>query len=365
MVLSENKNIWIDKHLKFIIASTLKKDAKCITKDFLSTLIELDLSDCMIQDLFGLEYAINLKHLNLSKNQITDANNLKYLKKLENLDLCHNHLDDISFLYKLTCLKSIDLSRNNIYHISDISNLKELIMLNISNNNIRDLSPITELEYKNLKVIATDQCILLNSVDINYGEDYIFSTPIKWNENTNVYLDNIQVSGKYHTIKSNKKPSFLYSISKVIVKKIFSNCLLKADFYHEVPFLKSGVLSGTIIQPILLKNTFIPSGLLNQNHTKQTANIYGEVKIDNYDITDEHIDKELKGKVITIITKDGDKIKCIINKNGKYKFKDLPSGRYTIIFPFLDKYKYLTPSLYICNLKEGENSEINLLLSKK
>lgn len=366
IVLIKNlKSNWIDTHLRFVLASLFKKKPSEITKDFLKTLKEIDLSDSGIIDLEGIQYATNLNTLNLSKNEIFDASLLSELNELRNLELSENKIEDITFLSKLKNIKSVGLDSNNISFVSEINNLNNLVLINLSNNNIKDLSFISTLHSKNVKVIASEQCVILNPISINYGDDYLFESPIYWNNETKVSLDNIQVKGIYDYVKTNKRPSFLYSISKIIIKNIHSECILKADFYHEVSFLKSGILSGVLIQPINIKFTCSQFNILKINKENTLGSIYGKIEIES--TTQDVFENELflKNNLLTMINADGEKISCLTNKKGQYKFSNLKKGRYTILFPFLAKFKYVTPSLHICNLKEGENLAVNSTLIKK
>lgn len=245
---------WISKNLRCAIAKSCNKEPYQITKDYLKTIREIDLSDRRIYDLTGIQYAINLNSINLNKNEIVDANLLTELTKLNNLELSENRIEDISFLVNLKRLKSIGLDSNNISKVPNLEKLRYLDLINISDNKISDLSFIDTLHHKNVKIIASEQLVLLDSILIDFGEDITFKTPIRWDKETDVLFDNIQITGKYDDIKTNKRPSFLYSTSEILIKNICSDCLIKAEFYHEVPFLKSGTLSGIFIQPILIEN---------------------------------------------------------------------------------------------------------------
>ncbi len=364
-MINNLKSNWIDTHLRFVLANLFKKKSSEITKDFLKTLKEIDLSDTGITALEGIQYATNLNSLNLSKNEISDASLLSELNELRNLELSENKIDDITFLSKLKNIKSIGLDSNNISFVNDISNLNNLMLINLSNNNIKDLSFISKLHSENVKVIASEQCIVLNPISVNCGDDYLFESPIYWNEETKVSLDNIQVKGMYDYVKTNKRPSFLYSISKILIKNVCSECILKADFYHEVSFLKSGILSGVLIQPINIKFTCSQFNILKINKANTLGSIYGKIQIES--TTQDVFENEfvLKGNLLTIINTAGEKFSCLTNEKGEYRFSNLKKGRYTIVFPFLADFKYVTPSLHIYNLKEGENLIVSSILIKQ
>ena len=250
----KDNNNWISENLRHAIAKSCNKEPYKITKDYLKTIREIDLSDRGIYNLEGIQYAINLNNLNLNKNEIVDANLLTALTRLNNLELSENRIENISFLTNLERLKSVGLDSNNISKVPDLKNLRYLNLINISDNKISDLSFIENLHRKNVKVIASEQLIILEAIYIYSGEDITFKTPIRWDKETEVLFDNIQITGNYDYIKTDKRPSLLYSISEILVKNICSDCLIKAAFYHEVSFLKSGTLSGILIQPILIKN---------------------------------------------------------------------------------------------------------------
>ena len=353
------KDNWIDNHLKFVLANTLNKNVNEITKDLLITLRELDLSDYGINNLRGLEYATNITNINLSKNDIVDASVLSNLHRLTNLELSENRIEDVSFLNNLKKLRSIGLDSNNISSIDNLKSLKNLVLINVSNNKIQDLSFIDTINSKNVKIIASEQFVLLNPINIYYGDNYTFESPIYWNKETIVLLDSIQISGSYDSIKTNKRPSILYSISKILIKNICSDCLIKAEFYHEVPFLKSGILSGVLLQPIKIKYKQDSLDIFQNNRKNGDGIIYGKLEINDFNGNKVSNEIDLKNKLITVINSNGDKISCLTNSKGEYKFYNLKKERYTILFPFLNRYKYITPSLHVCNLNEGETLEIN------
>ncbi|MEF9990614.1 MAG: hypothetical protein RRZ84_03755 [Romboutsia sp.] len=360
----ETNNNWINEHLRFALASVNNKAENQITKDYLKTLKEVDLSNQGITNLDGIEFAVNLVSINLSKNNIKDASVLRRLKRLTNLELCENKIEDISFLDELVRLNSIGLECNNISYMPNLKNLRNLNLINISNNKINDLSFISSLRSKNIKIIASEQCVLLNPISVHYGEDYTFKPHILWDEDNDVLCDNIQVTGKYNSIETDERPSILYSISKLLIKNICSDCIIKAEFYHEVPFLKSGILSGTLIQPIIVKLSNLSFDINKLKKEKLHGKIYGKLSLEDKNISDNFSYNFIKNRVVTIIDSSGKKISCLTNSNGEYTFSNVEEGRYTLLFPFVNDFEYKTPSLYVCNLTEGDIIEINSIISK-
>lgn len=115
---------------------------------------ELDLSDCGIQDLTGLEYCKNISRLNLSGNDISNIYDIKGLEFLRELFLAGNSLTDIDHLAGMALLEVLDLSNNEIDDISPLLTLSNLQFLDIRNNEITDTSVIEELEKQGVVVIC-------------------------------------------------------------------------------------------------------------------------------------------------------------------------------------------------------------------
>ena len=99
-----------------------------------------------IQDLTGLEFAINLKELHLAHNQISDITPLGALTKLIVLDL-HNNFE-ISDVFPLSALKNLthlSLWGNKVSDVSPLGVLTNLIYLSLENNRVSDVSPLSTL----------------------------------------------------------------------------------------------------------------------------------------------------------------------------------------------------------------------------
>ena len=107
-----------------------------VRTDAIPEITELDLSNCQISDLTGIEYFTNLVTLNLSKNTITDVSDLAGLKSLETLNLSNNTINNIDNMRSLTALTNLNLNSNKISDISAVSSLVNLQTLDVSNNAI-------------------------------------------------------------------------------------------------------------------------------------------------------------------------------------------------------------------------------------
>ena len=104
-------------------------------------LMEWDPTLAPIQNLTGLEFAVNLEELDLPGHNISDISPLENLIKLEELNLSENDISDISPLENLGIF-DLRLSDNNISDISPLENLANLSVLDLSGNAILDVSPI-------------------------------------------------------------------------------------------------------------------------------------------------------------------------------------------------------------------------------
>ena len=114
---------------------------------------ELDLSDCEIVDLKGIEHCRNITILNLSGNNIFKIDRLAGLELLELLYLSDNQIESIDSLAALQNIKELDVSFNSIEDISVLLKLNELVYVNIIENPVKDKSVIKDLEERGVIVI--------------------------------------------------------------------------------------------------------------------------------------------------------------------------------------------------------------------
>ena len=138
-----------DANLRAAIAEALGKSdttVVSITIDEMTSLTWIDANNRGIQDLTGLEYAINLEDLYAPDNQITDLSPLSELINLRVLNVWHNPIESLSPIAGLSNLEHITLVGDG--GISDLSPLAGLVKLRhfLSwGNPISDLSPLAGL----------------------------------------------------------------------------------------------------------------------------------------------------------------------------------------------------------------------------
>ena len=142
-----------DLNLRVAIAGALGKSPNApITVGEMERLRELNVENRGIQDLTGLQFAINLDNLELRDNQISDLSPLASLTNLRRLGLRDTSVSDLSPVRNLTNLTHLSF-RNTL--VSDLSPLAGLINLdNIWFNagaKISDFSPLAGLI--NLRII--------------------------------------------------------------------------------------------------------------------------------------------------------------------------------------------------------------------
>lgn len=146
----------------------------------LPALRQLDLSDCGLSTIAGLENAVNLTDLNLSGNSIRNLTPLASLFHLQELDLSHNAVTDLTNLSNLAYLNKLDVSYNSITSIAPIAPCYKLNWLNASQNyltSVSALTNLTELTYLDLSyneledVDVIGECV--NLKELNISDNYI------------------------------------------------------------------------------------------------------------------------------------------------------------------------------------------------
>ncbi len=85
-----------DPNLEAAIREELNKPTGDITTDDMALLTSLVASDKSINDLTGLETAINLEDLNLQYNQIVDLSPLTGLTSITQLNLNNNNISGVN-----------------------------------------------------------------------------------------------------------------------------------------------------------------------------------------------------------------------------------------------------------------------------
>ena len=136
-----------DPNLHAAIAEALGKNSNApITVEEMERLKRLEAGNKGIQDLTGLQFAINLKGLDLNGNNVSDLSPLAGLINLTGLSVSNNKISDLSAIAGLINLTNLGVADNKISDLSPIAGLINLAFLYFShNNNVSDISPVAGL----------------------------------------------------------------------------------------------------------------------------------------------------------------------------------------------------------------------------
>ena len=141
-----------DPNLRASIAEALgKSNSEVITVEDMKNLTHLDVRNHdeprkeNINNLTGLEFAVNLSFLHIGGNSVSNLSALSGLINLNFLDAQGNSISDITSLKGLTDLKGLILTGNLIFDLSPLIGLTNLEALRVNENLIADFSPITHL----------------------------------------------------------------------------------------------------------------------------------------------------------------------------------------------------------------------------
>lgn len=103
--------------------------------------------DNAIEDLTGLEYAVDLQELNLRYHSIHDLSALAGLTNLRTVILLGNYISALSPLSGLANVRTLDLEQNQITSISALAGLSRLESLGLHRNFVSDISPLSNLTH--------------------------------------------------------------------------------------------------------------------------------------------------------------------------------------------------------------------------
>ena len=119
--------------------------ASAITTEEMVTLPGLVMTDKGIQDLTGIEFAVNLKGLEVEHNLISDLSPIAGLTRLNRIKIAHNLISDLSPIAGLINLTHLEIHENLISDLSSLASLVKLKSLDVTGNEITDLSPVAKL----------------------------------------------------------------------------------------------------------------------------------------------------------------------------------------------------------------------------
>jgi hypothetical protein len=101
---------------------------------YLEDFEEIEMAECNIRSLEGVEYCLHAKILDISGNAITDIADLRSLLRVTELYAAGNRIGYIDALSSLLHLRILDLSLNEIDDISPLFGLEHLEYVNLFGN---------------------------------------------------------------------------------------------------------------------------------------------------------------------------------------------------------------------------------------
>ena len=134
-----------DTALRRALEDALGKEQDApITRGDMASLNALT-ADGGVDELTGLEHAINLVDLVCKSGSVSDLTPLAELDSLTSLNLFRNAISDIAPLARLEALRTLDLTANVISNIAPLAGLASLTWLNLASNEIINIAPLAGL----------------------------------------------------------------------------------------------------------------------------------------------------------------------------------------------------------------------------
>ena len=142
-VVAQMGNMPTLKHLSMPGSRLSEEDMAALAA--LTALETLDLSDCSISTISGLETLTKLKTLDLSSNAVRNLTALSGLTGVQQLNLAHNAVNDLSALSGLVNMEELDVSHNSLTTLNSISDITALTTLKASHNQIANVDALKQL----------------------------------------------------------------------------------------------------------------------------------------------------------------------------------------------------------------------------
>ena len=136
-----------DPNLRRLVreALNLPNDAPVTVRD-MRQLTELKVQNTGIENLGGLEHAVNLRRLRIGSNSLSDLSPISHCSKLEDLGISDCGISDISALQGLVNLLGLNIGVNSIHDLQPLKSLINLEHLLIYQNPISDITPLANLQ---------------------------------------------------------------------------------------------------------------------------------------------------------------------------------------------------------------------------
>lgn len=165
-----------------------------------SSVKELTLKNCYMNDIFNINSYKSLEYLNLQTNLLSNLTNLGELKNLKTLDLSYNNLVDISEVGLIISLRDINLSNNSIHDVSKLSLLSFVENINISNNVVSSVANFMNLRYLKILNCSNNSVLTLEPLTKN---DSLIEIHASFNSITDISYINEFINVNYLDINNN------------------------------------------------------------------------------------------------------------------------------------------------------------------
>ena len=106
---------------------------------------QLDIENCHIESLAGVQHLKNLRMLNVKRNDIEDLTPLKDLVNLKILNVSANPISDLTPLENIVSLESLRFYETQVNDLAPIQQLIQLKTLDFADAQVNDLAPINNL----------------------------------------------------------------------------------------------------------------------------------------------------------------------------------------------------------------------------
>ena len=127
-----------------------------------------------INDLTGLEYAVNLYSLLLGKHRVRDLGPIASLTNLLYLGFGPGPISDLTPLAGLINLETLGIERNQIVDVSPLANLINLRVLKLARNQIEDFSPLAGLVNLEWLEIQRNRSSDISAIPTSKLKDFVY-----------------------------------------------------------------------------------------------------------------------------------------------------------------------------------------------
>ena len=135
----------IDENFRIVIREHLNKPTGDIINTELDTITKIYARNRNIENIYGIEFCLNLNTLDIGENSISDLVPLITLNKLSILKADNNIISYMEPFLWLGGLTNLYLNNNTLPSIDVLSHLKYLTTLFLNNTTIQDISPLSNL----------------------------------------------------------------------------------------------------------------------------------------------------------------------------------------------------------------------------